>query len=95
MNQNNSAECREDSKPTITFGPSAAETVIEEFGWEVDEEGYITSESDVRVAATDGEEIQVEDLGGIVEDDSGNPVPLRDDFLSIVNHVIDRKQENE
>lgn len=79
--------------PTITFGPSAAETVIQPFGWETDAEGTITDESGEPVDATDGEPIEITELGGIVPDESGEPTPIRDDFVSISEFVKSRQDD--
>lgn len=90
-----SGSAQDDSgTPQVTFGPSAAETIIEQFGWRVDGQGYIASDDGQSlIKATDGDIINIDELAGIVPGEDGEPTPLRDDFNSIVEHVK-RRQNN-
>lgn len=76
-------------RPILTFEESASSTVLEVFGWETDNQGYIRDSSGSFVRATGGGVIHIDRFAGIVRDD-GEPTPLRDDFVSKVDHVKSR-----
>ena len=76
--------------PEITFGPSATETVLEEFGKTVDEEQYIIDkETEERVESYyKGEEIHIDEFGGVIEGSVGF---IKDDFAEIHEYVKDKE----
>lgn len=78
--------------PTITFGESAAETIISGFGWTTDFDNIIVNAAGEPVESTDGDPIPLDKLGGIIPDDDGNPVLVRDDFASLAEHVKERME---
>lgn len=71
----------------LTFDESAAETVIESFGWELTNTGYICG--DDIVPSITGQPVHIDDLAGVVEYE-GDPRPLRDDFNELVEYVKHR-----
>lgn len=86
--------CESDS-PTITFGESTAMTVLNEFGWYVDSKGWIVDANGDRVESYSGDELKIEEFGGVVpKGEYGEPVPIRDNFVDIVEHVKDRMDKN-
>jgi hypothetical protein len=80
--------------PEITFGPSAAETVLEQFGKTVDDEDYIVDqETEERVKSCyKEEEIHIEEFGGVIE---GSVEFIKDDFTEIHEYVKDREGEDQ
>ena len=74
--------------PEITFGPSAAETVLEEFGKTTDEEDYIIdAETEERVESYyKEEEIHIEELGGLIR---GSTEFIKDDYAEIHQYAKD------
>lgn len=80
----------------LTFDQSAAEVIVQTFGWEVDSAGYIhDAETGDVVVATDGAPIMIENLAGVVPDENGDPTPLNSDFNSLVDHVKRRQEDAE
>ena len=78
--------------PDITFGPSAIETVLEQFGKTVDDEGYIVDEeTGEREESNLDNEVTIEDLGGIGK---GSIVFVENDFAS-VSEYVESKQESD
>lgn len=72
----------------LTFGPSAAETVLDQFGYEVNDEGVIVYQEDGEPAKTySGHTITIDELGGIVKNEDGYAVPIRDNFVDIADYV--------
>lgn len=70
---------------TLTFDESAAEFVLESFGREVDEEGYVVNpETGNRETTPEGKEIKVEHLAGV---EQGSELFIEDNFASLVEHV--------
>ena len=80
--------------PEITFGPSAAETVLEQFGKTVDEEDYIIDqETEDRVESYyKEEEIHIDEFGGLIE---GSTEFIKDDFAEIHEFVKDKETGQE
>ncbi len=78
--------------PEITFGPSAAETVLEQFGKTLDEDNYIIDqESEERVTSLyKEEEIHIDEFGGVVE---GSTEFIKDDYAEIHEYVKSQKEE--
>lgn len=71
--------------PNITFGSSASETVLEQFGKTVDDEGYIIDEeTGERVTTRKGEEIKIGEFGGIGK---GSQIFVKKDFNSASDFV--------
>lgn len=69
----------------VTFGPSAAETILEQFGKTLDDEGYIIDEeTGERVESNLGNEITIEELGGIGK---GSQIFIEKDFVSVSKFV--------
>jgi len=69
----------------VTFDESAAEFVIESFGREVDEEGYVVDpQTGERETTPGGEEIKAEEFAGV---EKGSVLFLDGDFTSLVDHV--------
>jgi hypothetical protein len=69
----------------ITFGSSASETVLEQFGKTVDEEGYIIDEeTGERTTTRQGEEIKIEEFGGIGK---GSEIFVKNNFNSVADFV--------
>jgi hypothetical protein len=77
-----------EAAPEITFGPSAAETVLEELGFAVDDAGIIVDEAGAPVEPAFGDApISVNELGGFAKDESGEIVVIGDDFPSLVEYL--------
>lgn len=71
--------------PDITFGSSASETVLEQFGKTVDDDGYIINEeTGERVTTRQGEEIRIEEFGGIGK---GSEIFVKNNFNSASDFV--------
>lgn len=73
--------------PTYTFGPSAAETVAEELGLEVDEDTGLLVHKDSgkpAIPAGQDEPITLEEFGGMA---AGSKVLIEDDFNSVSAYV--------
>lgn len=75
------------SKTKLTFSEGAVEVIVEAFGWKVSETGYILTEGGANAPTADGAPIQVDEVAGVVTSESGDPMLLRDDFVSLVEHV--------
>ncbi|WP_152418124.1 MULTISPECIES: hypothetical protein [unclassified Haloferax] len=80
--------------PEITFGPSATETVLEQFGKTVDEENYIIDqETEEREKSYyKNEEIHIDEFAGVIEGSVGF---IKDDFTEIHAYVKDNKNDTE
>jgi len=75
---------------TLTFDESATDFILESFGRDVDDEGYIIDpETGDRVTTPDGEEIKKEEFAGV---ERGSTLYLDDDFNTIVEHVKRRNR---
>lgn len=75
--------------PSLTFDQSAAEFVLESFGRETDEDGFIIDPSDGKRELTpEGEEIHIDDFSGV---ENGSELFLDDDFKTLVEHVKRRQ----
>lgn len=76
--------------PTITFGPSASETVANELGLEVDDEGYlINTETEEREIPSDSDEpMTLEEFGGAA---AGSRIFLENDFNSVSAYFENHK----
>jgi len=79
-----------ESIPRLQFDDAAAEFVAEAFGWEA-EEGIIV-DADTRQPVWDhrGRTVMVDNLGGVVANEDGDPVPIRAEFTSLVDVVRSR-----
>lgn len=76
--------------PEIVFGEGMMEYLLDLFDWSVNENGYVADSNGELVEATDGRPVTVENVGGVVKQD-GEPVPLRDDFVSVCEYVEERR----
>lgn len=75
---------------TLTFECGAEEYLLKVFGNEIDDEGYImNTERDERETTPDGNEIHIEDFGGV---EKGSTLYLEDDIVSVGQHV-ERRQD--
>jgi hypothetical protein len=82
------ADSNTEAAPELTFGPSAAETVLEDLGFAVDDGGIIVDETGDPVEPAFGDApISVDNLGGFAKDESGEIVVIGDDFPSLVEYV--------
>lgn len=70
----------------ITFGPSAKETILNEFGYSVNAYGEVVDEDDELAESILGEPVTVSEFAGFVKID-GEPVIVRDDFNEICEAV--------
>jgi hypothetical protein len=79
--------------PEITFGQSAAGTVLEQFGKSVDDEGYIIdSEDGERIKSYyKEEEIHIDELGAVIE---GSTEFIKDDFAEVHSYVKETEGED-
>lgn len=76
---------------TLTFDESAAELILQSFGKDVDEEGYVIDPvTGERETTESGDEILKEDFAGV---EKGSIIFLDDDFNSIVDHVKRQRKE--
>lgn len=80
--------------PKITFGPSAAEAIVEAAGWRTDDNSRIVNDSGHDVLAPDGEPVHLAELAGVVTID-GELTPIRDDFNDLVDEVKRRRAAEE
>lgn len=80
--------------PTLTFDESAAETVLEQFGWKVadDPEGLVVDENGEPVKSLNGHQLTVNQLAGVVADEDGDPVPLVDSFPDLCSYVAWKRE---
>lgn len=80
--------------PEITFGPSAAETVLEQFGKTLDEDDYIIDqETEERVESYyKEEEIHIDEFGGLVH---GSTEFIKDDYTEIHEYVKSQIEKHE
>lgn len=77
--------------PTITFGQSAAETVANEFGLEVGEDGYlIDGEGDPIIPSGGDEPITLEEFAGT---GVGSRVFIEDNFNSVSEYVEEHRSD--
>lgn len=74
----------------LTFDETATEFVAEAFGWDT-EEGVLV-DSDTRQPVWDhrGRVVMADNLGGIVANEDGEPVPIRAEFTALVDVVKNR-----
>lgn len=73
--------------PDIVFERSRMDYLLDLFGTEVDEEGYVVDASTgERVLSTDGDPLKADDLGVVGH---GSEVLAEDDFTAIVDYVTD------
>lgn len=72
----------------VTFDRSAAQEILETFGWTINDSGYIVKaeKPNLAVEANDGNVITIDEFAGVVSK-NGEPTPLRDDFVSLCNYV--------
>ena len=82
--------------PTLTFDDSVVEEFIGSFGWKVadEPEGLIVDEEEEPVKDFHGHNITVHQFCGVVADEGGEPVPLRDSFPAFVDYIA-WKREND
>lgn len=76
--------------PTITFGPTAKDTVLNEFGYSINAYGEVVDENGELAESILGEPVLASEFAGFVEVD-GEPVMVRDDFNEIVAAVEARR----
>lgn len=77
--------------PSITFDDSAAGFVLEAFGKEVDEQGYVVdAETGERVTTPEGHEVKASEFAGV---ERGSTLFLDKNFESLVQHVKRREPE--
>lgn len=82
--------------PHITFGPSAASTIIEAFGWTTNDDDIIVDEeTEEPVLSFNNWEITIDELGGIVKGRHRDTVPLRDNFVDICDYVEWAQEQGE
>lgn len=79
--------------PQVTFDTSAVEFVVEAFGWEMHESGYIVDQGDA-VLSPRGETVRADHCAGIVMHE-GEPRPIADDFNDLVDFVIQNGSDDE
>lgn len=78
--------------PTITFGQSAAETVANEFGLEVGEDGYLVDEEgDPIIPSGSDEPMTLEEFAGT---GVGSRVFIKDDFNSVSEYVEEYRSDS-
>ena len=65
---------------TITIGDSAMETILEQFGWYVRDDGFVVDEDGRYAPASSGYRIHVDDVCGVAVGEQGEPVVARADF---------------
>lgn len=76
---------------TLTFDETAAEYIIEAFGKDVDDEGYVIDpENGERETIDAGEELHIDHFAGVEE---GSIIFLDDDFNTLVEHVKRRREQ--
>lgn len=74
---------------TLTFDETAAQSILEEFGRDIDDEGYVMNpETGKRITNEDGIEIHKDHFAGV---ERGSVIILDDDFNTLVDHVKRRK----
>lgn len=77
--------------PTITFGQSASETVANEFGIEVGEEGYLVDEEgDPVIPSGSDEPMTLEEFAGT---GVGSRVFIKNDFNSVSEYVEENRSD--
>ena len=69
--------------PEITFGPVAAQTIITELGFEINEDGIIVDEAGDPVPTINHSQVSIGELGGFVEGEDEAIIPVKDDFSEI------------
>lgn len=76
--------------PTITFGPSASETVANELGLEVDEEGYLVNKDtgEPEIPSDSEDPMTLEEFAGAAV---GSRVFLKKDFNSVSGYFEEHK----
>lgn len=79
----------------IVFEESAADFVLEVFGWRFDSEGKIVDTEGNTVKSYNGNTVTSENLGGVVKDQDGNAVPILDDISAIEKYVQEEQTEEE
>ena len=82
MTENNTYDANGEG-PTVTFGPTAAETILTELGFDVNEDGIIIDETGDPVPTINHPKVAIEDLGGFVESENETIIPVKDDFTEI------------
>ena len=72
-------------KGDVTFGPSAAETVLEELGMEVNNNGYVVDEDTGEpIESAEGDKVPIEDFGGVGK---GSKIVVKDNYSSVSEYV--------
>jgi len=72
-------------KGDVLFGPSAAETVLEELGMEVNDEGFVVDkETGEPIDSAEDEDVPIEEFGGVGK---GSKIVVKDDFSSVSEYV--------
>lgn len=84
-------------QPKLTFDGSAAEFVVESFGWKLDggKDQIVRQDTGRYVKSFNGHPITIDELGGIVKGKDGNPVPIRDNFSDICDWVMWKRQQEQ
>lgn len=82
---------------TLTFDESAAETVIEAFGWATNERGEIVDEeTGGRVLNRDFNPVRIGEFAGVISgSESGNPIPITSDFTELVEVARRRRGDSD
>lgn len=73
--------------PTVTFGSSVAESVAEELGFEVADDGTILGPDGDPAPSVHGGAITIDDCGGFVENQDGDIVVVGDSYVDVVEVV--------
>lgn len=76
-----------DSGPTVTFGPSAARTVVHKFGWVFEDGTLVDKASGEPVESFGGQQLHLGNFAGILKNEDGRPVPIADDFSEICDYM--------
>ncbi|GAB7120422.1 hypothetical protein [Natrinema pallidum] len=79
--------------PKITFGPSAAETVANELGLEVNEEGYLVDKEtrEPELPSDSSEPMTLDEFAGA---GVGSRVFIKKDFNSVSAYVEEHRQND-
>lgn len=84
------------NKPNITFDSSVTHLVIDVFDWQTDESGVVLDSDGNPAPTLDNGPITIDEVGGIVDDEHGNAVLIRNNVTDIgeyVDRIVEESNE--
>lgn len=75
------------NRETVIFDKKLNAEIVSLFDKKIDEDGYIIEKNGERVLTKEGEEIKIEDFGGLRK---GSEVFIKSDIVSLIKYMENR-----